>query len=63
MGNAAVLFSRHPDQWQKVKDDPGKIPGAVEILRYLPPSQYQGRFSVEDRTFEGGTIPAATLCC
>jgi cytochrome P450 len=59
VGNAAVLFSRHPDQWQKVKDDPGKIPGAVEeILRYLPPSQYQGRFSVEDRTFEGGTILA-----
>ena len=28
------------------------------ILRYLPPSQYQGRFSVEDRRFEGGTIPA-----
>ena len=59
VGNAAVLFSRHPEQWQKVKDDPGTIPGAVEeILRYLPPSQYQGRFSVEDRTFEGGTIPA-----
>jgi cytochrome P450 len=59
VGNAAVLFSRHPDQWQKLKDDPGSIPGAVEeILRYLPPSQYQGRFSVEDRTFEGGTIPA-----
>jgi cytochrome P450 len=59
VGNAAVLFSRHPEQWQKLKDDPGKIPGAVEeILRYLPPSQYQGRFSVEDRTFEGGTIPA-----
>jgi cytochrome P450 len=59
VGNAAVLFSRNPEQWQKVKDDPGKIPGAVEeILRYLPPSQYQGRFSAEDRTFEGGTIPA-----
>jgi cytochrome P450 len=29
-----------------------------EILRYLPPSQYQGRFSVADRDFEGGTIPA-----
>jgi cytochrome P450 len=59
VGNAAVLFSRHPEQWQKVKDDPGTIPGAVEeILRYLPPSQYQGRFSVEDRTFDGGTIPA-----
>jgi cytochrome P450 len=59
VGNAAVLFSRHPDQCQRVRDDPRKIPGAVEeILRYLPPSQYQGRFSVEDRTFEGGTIPA-----
>ena len=59
VGNAVVLFDRHPDQWQKILDDPGKIPRAVEeILRYWPPSQYQGRFSVEDRTFEGGTIPA-----
>jgi cytochrome P450 len=58
IGNAVVVFSRHADQWQKVLDDPDKIPGAVEeILRYLPPSQYQGRFSHEERTFEGGTIP------
>ena len=47
-----------PDQWQKILDDPEKIPRAVEeILRYLPPSQYQGRFSVEDREYEGGTHP------
>jgi cytochrome P450 len=59
VGNAVMLFSRHPDQWQKVRDDHARIPGAVEeILRYLPPSQYQGRFSHEERTFEGGTIPA-----
>ena len=59
IGNAVVLFSRHPDQWQKIVDDAEKLPRAVEeILRYLPPSQYQGRYSVEDRTFEGGTIPA-----
>jgi cytochrome P450 len=59
VGNAAVLFDRHPDQWQRVLDDPSVIPQAVEeILRLLPPSQYQGRFSVEDREFEGGTIPA-----
>jgi cytochrome P450 len=59
IGNAVVLFSRHADQWRRVVADPALIPGAVEeILRYLPPSQYQGRFSVEDRTFEGGTIPA-----
>jgi cytochrome P450 len=59
VGNAVVLFSRHPDQWQKVLDDTENVPRAVEeILRILPPSQYQGRFSVKDRGYEGGTIPA-----
>ncbi|HET8619059.1 MAG TPA: cytochrome P450 [Acidimicrobiales bacterium] len=59
VGNAVVLFAEHPDQWRRVRDDPACIPQAVEeILRLLPPSQYQGRFSVEDRTYDGGTIPA-----
>jgi len=58
VGNAVVLFSHHPDQWQLDLDDRGRIPNAVEeILRILPPSQYQGRFSVADRAFDGGTIP------
>lgn len=59
VGNAAVLFSDHPAQWDRVCADPSLLPGAVEeILRILPPSQYQGRYSKEDREFEGGTIPA-----
>ena len=59
VGNAAVLFSRHPDQWQKIVDDHEKIPRAVdEILRYWPPSQYQGRYCVQARELEGGTVPA-----
>jgi cytochrome P450 len=59
VGNAVVLFWRHPEQWQKILDDHEKIPRAVdEILRYWPPSQYQGRYSAEEREFEGGTIPA-----
>ncbi len=59
VGNAAVLFSRHPDQWQKILDDDAKIPRAVdEILRYWPPSQYQGRYSVQERRLDGGTVPA-----
>ncbi len=59
IGNAVVLFSRHPDQWKMMLDDYEKIPRAVEeILRYVPPSQYQGRFSVTDREFEDGTIRA-----
>jgi cytochrome P450 len=59
VGNAAVLFGRNPEQWDKVRGDFEKVPRAVEeILRYNPPSQYQGRYSVEDRDFEDGTIPA-----
>jgi cytochrome P450 len=59
VGNAVVLFADNPDQWQRVLGDPSCIPQAVEeVLRLLPPSQYQGRFSVEDREYEGGTIPA-----
>jgi cytochrome P450 len=59
VGNAVVLFSRHPDQWTTVRDDPSTIPGAVEeILRILPPSQYQGRYSEQDREFDGVTLPA-----
>jgi cytochrome P450 len=58
VANAFVLFHRHPDQWQKVLDDPAKIPGAVEeILRLLPPSQYQGRWSTHDVELESGTVP------
>jgi len=59
VGNAAVLFHRNPGEYQKVVDDPTKIPGAVEeILRYYPPSQYQGRFSVRDSVYSGVTVPA-----
>jgi cytochrome P450 len=59
VGSGLVLFGRHPDQWQRVLDDPTTIPGAVEeILRYWPPSQYQGRLSTQDTTWHGVTIPA-----
>ena len=58
VGNAVVLFHRNPDQWAKVLDDPGVLPGAVEeVLRYWAPSQYQGRYSMVDSTWHGETIP------
>jgi cytochrome P450 len=59
VANAVVTLERNPEAWVRLQDDPTLIPLAVEeILRLLPPSQYQGRFSREDREFEGGTIPA-----
>jgi cytochrome P450 len=59
VSNAFVLFSRHRDQWEAVLGDRSLIGGAVEeILRYWPPSQYQGRFSMQDSEWHGTTIPA-----
>ena len=59
VGNAAVLFHRNPDTWRRVIESPEVIPSAVEeVLRYWPPSQYQGRFSVRDAEFGGTTVPA-----
>lgn len=58
VGNAMVLFHRHPDQWAMVLDDPGVLDNAVEeILRYWAPSQYQGRYSMVDSEWHGVTIP------
>ncbi len=59
VGNAVVLFARNPGEWRKTLDDPSRIPNAVEeVLRYLPPSQYQGRFSIRDSELHGVAIPA-----
>ena len=58
IGNAVVLFDANPDQWRRVQEDPTSVPGAVEeILRLLPPSQYQGRYCTEHRELESGTVP------
>jgi cytochrome P450 len=61
LANAVVLFSRNPDQWNKIIDDPGKIAGAVEeTLRYWAPSQYQGRVLTSEVTAHGVTMPVGS---
>ncbi|MFL6081792.1 MAG: cytochrome P450 [Mycobacterium sp.] len=59
VGNAAVVFARNPDQWQKLLDDRSKIPAAVEeLLRYEAPAQYNVRRSMREVHLHGVTIPA-----
>jgi cytochrome P450 len=59
LGSAAVLFARNPQQWQKLLDDRGKIPAAVEeLLRFEAPAQYNVRRSMCEVTLHGVTIPA-----
>jgi cytochrome P450 len=59
VGNAAVVFARNPDQWQKLLDDRSKIGAAVEeLLRYEAPAQYNVRRSMREVHLHGVTIPA-----
>ncbi|OBG88787.1 cytochrome [Mycobacterium sp. E802] len=59
IGNAAVMFSRHADQWQALRANRELIPAAVEeLLRYDAPAQYAVRSATRDVELHGVTIPA-----
>jgi cytochrome P450 len=59
VANAVATFARHPEQWQMLREDPGRIPAAVEeVLRFDSPVLYNMRRTVTDITLHGVTIPA-----
>jgi cytochrome P450 len=58
LGWAAVVLDQHPDQRAELAVDPSLIPNAVEeLLRYEAPSPVQGRWTMNDVTVAGTTIP------
>jgi len=58
LGFAAILFSRHPDQYAAILGDPGRIPDAVEeVLRWASPAQYAVRVVTRDVEWYGQTVP------
>jgi cytochrome P450 len=59
IANGIVALTWYPDQRAELVADPSLIPGAVEeMLRWDPPSHYQGRWVERDVTLHGMTIPA-----
>ena len=61
IANGVVALNWYPDQRAELVADPSLIPGAVEeMLRWDPPSHYQGRWVERDVTMHGVTIPAAS---
>ncbi|HTE35209.1 MAG TPA: cytochrome P450 [Reyranella sp.] len=59
IGNGLLALHRSPDQWQRLKDDPALIPGAVdELLRYDSSVQMTGRVTTTEVEVGGVTLPA-----
>jgi cytochrome P450 len=62
VGNGLLALLRHPSEWQRLREDPGRLPGAIEeLLRYDGPVQRTGRMAAEDVRIGGVEIPAGTL--
>jgi len=56
------LFAENPEQWQKVQQDPGLIPNAVEeVLRHATPTANMWRVCKRDTELGGVEIPQGSM--
>jgi cytochrome P450 len=56
--NGVIALTWYPDQRRELAADPGLMPNAVEeMLRWDPPSHYQGRWTTRDVELHGTVIP------
>ena len=61
IGNGVLALLRHPDQWRRLRADPGLGPTAVEeLIRHDPPLQLFERTAVRDTAVEGHAVPAGS---
>ena len=61
VGSAIWLFGQHPDQWDRIREDPKLIPNAVnEVVRYESPISSFGRLVSKDTEVDGVPIPAGS---
>jgi cytochrome P450 len=59
IGNGLLALLRHPDQFQRLREDSGLMTTAVaELLRFDSPVQLTGRRAREDITIGGVTVAA-----
>jgi unspecific monooxygenase len=61
IGNGVLALLRHPEQWRRLRDDPGLDATAVEeLIRHDPPLQLFERTAVRDTAVAGHPVPAGT---
>jgi cytochrome P450 len=58
-GNGLLALLEHPDQLQRLRDDPTLLPTAIEeLMRFDSPLQLFERTAIEDVEIGGVTVPA-----
>jgi cytochrome P450 len=62
IGNGLLALLRNPDQLERLRTDPGLLPGAVEeVLRYESPVQLNARTALEDADVLGQPVEEGTV--
>ena len=62
IATGTVVLAEFPDERSRLAADPSLWPGAVEeLLRFDPPSHYQGRVAIRDMTWYGETVPEGSI--
>jgi cytochrome P450 len=63
ISNTLLAFLNHPDQYQMLRDDPSKIPAAMqEVLRYDGPALFMARICPQDVEIADTEIPKDSVC-
>ncbi len=56
------LFAEHPEQWERLRENPELVPNAVEeIVRFEPITPFTARIAMEDVTYRDVTFPRDTI--
>ena len=63
LAHAVRMLALHPDQWQALRADPGRLALAAveEALRYEPITPFTARITSSELEFRGVTFPAGSI--
>jgi cytochrome P450 len=62
LAHAVRLLAEHPEQWQRLADDPALAPRAVEeALRFEPITPFTARIMLEDVSYRDVLFPEGTV--
>ena len=62
LAQALRLFAEHPEQWELLRAEPGRVPDAVQaVLHHEPITPFTARICLTDLEFRGAEFPKDTI--